>query len=231
MSNININEFKKQYTDLIILQYSDKPKALGEISLYSQKGAELYNLIKDFLNAYDLDIATGEQLDVIGRIVGINRTLENGTPVIYFGYTGYQNTGGYYSNVPYLYYGGRRYTSSQLTDDDFRFVIRCKIAKNFARAYLSDGEFKQGMQSLYSFVFKNECVVRDHKDMTFSLIVSDNVTQEQIRIMSELDLFIRPMGVKLRAVIQIPSTGAFGYQHYPLTLGYNLAPYARYLSL
>lgn len=60
------------YSDLLILQYHDKPKAIATIQLFVQQFIA-DGLFDEILDSYDLDIAVGVQLDRIGNLVGCPR--------------------------------------------------------------------------------------------------------------------------------------------------------------
>ena len=68
----DITDLLKYYSDLLILQYHDKPKAIATIQLFV-KQIIADGLFMEILSSYDLDIAVGVQLDRIGKLVGCPR--------------------------------------------------------------------------------------------------------------------------------------------------------------
>lgn len=68
-----IELIRKRYTDLLIRQYYDKPKAKATIEMYVdlflQKGIPF-----DITKIFDIDQAVGKQLDLIGKLVGVDRS-------------------------------------------------------------------------------------------------------------------------------------------------------------
>lgn len=87
------------YKELLILQYNNKPMALATMDLLiKQSLADLLPL--SVLNAFDLDTATGVQLDLLGSYAGITRRYLLGS------------------------------TASFLNDDDFRSLIKLAIIVN-----------------------------------------------------------------------------------------------------
>lgn len=71
----NIEDY---YADLLIIQYRNKPNARATIKL----GVDLYladGLIFDLNNVLDIDTAVGQQLDLIGKILGVNRKINGFT--------------------------------------------------------------------------------------------------------------------------------------------------------
>jgi hypothetical protein len=60
--------------DLLITQYKDKPNLAGMLTAYLNQVQELEDVFFDILAIFtDIDSQVGEQLDLIGRIVGQDR--------------------------------------------------------------------------------------------------------------------------------------------------------------
>jgi len=105
-----------------------------QILLYGQ--IELENVFKDLLQLRDIDSATGEQLDVIGRIVGQDRVLLNADLYTFFGFVGAPKAGSFsdYGNnllgSNFLDYGKPTGGNIELDDETYRLFIKAKIYKN-----------------------------------------------------------------------------------------------------
>lgn len=69
-----MTELQTQYADALIIQYRDKHKARATAELQSSiyNGDELMLKLKEIL---DVDIAIGDQLDLVGKLVGIRREV------------------------------------------------------------------------------------------------------------------------------------------------------------
>ena len=87
------------YANLLILQYREKPKAYATIEALVAL-AIMNQLPVDVLNGFDFDTAEGDQLDVIGKYVGVSRT-----GLIFSGFT-------------------------TLSDTDYRQVLKIQIVQN-----------------------------------------------------------------------------------------------------
>lgn len=74
-SSSQINELVKYYQNLLIIQYHEKAKAKADIAL-RVKNATGDFLLLDMWKYFDVDTAVGEQLDFIGKIVGVNRKVD-----------------------------------------------------------------------------------------------------------------------------------------------------------
>ena len=70
----------KYYTNLLIKQYNNKPKAKATIELLIKNSLLLYtNILSKFIESFDINTAIGKQLDIIGFIAGVNRTYNDET--------------------------------------------------------------------------------------------------------------------------------------------------------
>lgn len=99
------------YRRLLTSQYKTRPKLTAWLKVLLEHGLEYYSTLEEFLNAWDLDDAVGAQLDVIGRIVGVDRLLT------------FNPADG----------------SDPLMDDDtYRIVIKAKIIKNYWKGTLPE---------------------------------------------------------------------------------------------
>lgn len=98
-------EIVDYYVNLLIMQYRDKPTARGFIKALAEMSI-LDMLAVKVMNAYDIDSASGVQLDVLGKYAGVSRV----------GYT-----------------FDRQVT---LNDQDFLTLIKLKIIMNNSEATL-----------------------------------------------------------------------------------------------
>ena len=100
-----IDDIKKIYQDILIVQYRDKPNALNTIATIVDTFVSLSKIlsIQDLLN---IDTQTGAQLDIIGKIVGCKTrycTVDN--------------------------------VSVRLNDPEFRIAIKIKILQKSLSVY------------------------------------------------------------------------------------------------
>ena len=67
----------KYYINLLIKQYHNKSKAKGTIETLTESECLSYNNIISKLNSsFNIETATGKQLDLIGKIIGRSRIFE-----------------------------------------------------------------------------------------------------------------------------------------------------------
>ena len=75
------------YTDNIISQHKDKPNFIAWLSAALNINQDVKNVNDDVYAALDLETAEGINLDILGAIVGVNRTLtfqplDNSSPIL-----------------------------------------------------------------------------------------------------------------------------------------------------
>ena len=66
----------KDYALLITSEHSDQPRFGALVSLLANSISQVTDVVGSFPAIYDLDVAVGVQLDVVGRWVGVSRDQE-----------------------------------------------------------------------------------------------------------------------------------------------------------
>lgn len=219
--------FESEYRDLIIKQYWDKPKARAEIELQAATWSITFQWLQSFETEFDIDLATGERLDILGRIVGINRIVPFVLDKIAFGFDENPNargfddkfTGPLVGAAPFLDKFEQPYTTLQLNDNDYRFFMKAKIAKNAGSAYMvGDGEVS--IQDVINTTFDGRAYVVDRQDMSLALYVSPVFDLERLRAIQRLDLLPKPQGVRYDIIVQAAPGETFGFSDNPNALGF-----------
>jgi len=193
--------FTESYLNLLILQYSDLPKAEQTITALIAKYEEVYNVILQFEEAFDVDTAVGVQLDTIGKVVGLNRTVPDVIPKVYFGFADTPNTDTF-SKAPFFRTFDNTLTDTQLNDSDYRFFIKAKIAKNVVTAKMIDDD----------------------------LSIQDAIATRLLTFLSALNLIPRPQAVGIKYAIII-SSKTFGFNNNPNAVGFEQGKFARVITL
>lgn len=91
------------YTSLVTSQHINQPKFMAWLTANLNIVDSIYLVTKDMDNKFDLDLAVGNQLDILGQIIGRTRKLT------------FQPLDG---------------SSPTLNDSDYRFLLKAKIAQN-----------------------------------------------------------------------------------------------------
>lgn len=117
-TKVSSQDIKDYYANLLIIQYRNLPNARGTIeSLVGESYADGISL--DVLNAFDLETAVGQQLDILGKYIGLSRQVNIFLPN----------------------------QTTRLNDDDYRTLLKLKLITNNGRA--STGEIKKSLYELF----------------------------------------------------------------------------------
>jgi RNAse (barnase) inhibitor barstar len=218
--------FSEDYLKLLIIQYYDKPKARATIIAILEEFGMVEEFYNELSKAYDLDTAIGAQLDVLGRIVGMPRSIPFVVPKRYFGFADNPRAGLFADQYnpllpdtfPFRDSLSTNYTDYELDDNDYRFFIRLKIAKNHASAYLGGQKDRPSIQEAVMFAFQGMAYVIDGLDMSMTLYV-DRSFSDLLTYIFALDLLPRPQGVFYRYVFTY-AKNTFGFADNPNAKGF-----------
>lgn len=187
-----IANIENYYADLLIIQYRNKPNARATIKL----GVDLYladGLIFDLNNVLDIDTAVGQQLDLIGKILGVNRQVDGFTfNVDFFSFEKTPTAYGY-SDKNQLSQGyWKKYQNSigsaySMTDADYRTVLKFKALYNVRYGSWAC------MDLLYWRAFGNEITLVNNKDLTVSY--TTNSPSIGLQVAQYLGYIEPPLGI------------------------------------
>lgn len=160
--------------------------------------------------SYDIDTAVGAQLDVIGRIVVIDRGFESFVvfdPDTYFGGVG---DACQFGGIDSQFESVGEVLSQEVSDAIFRVLIRAKIAKNNNDATLD------GIASALSFITESSPIrVVDNENMTMSVSFGSELTDIERFVFNTFDVVPRPQGVRFLGYVEETAItqfgGAFGF--------------------
>ena len=170
------------YSDLLIYQYIKKPKAKATIDAIMGEYDKLADNAIDLLNQWDIDQARGFSLDIIGRRVGVSRTLPSAVSKGYFGYLNSIQGEPWGEGVWYRI-GESLGDTLVLNDSDYRFLIRAKILKNF-----QNGTMDYILNAL-RFLLTEDANIEDNLNMTATVylsIASLNILQRYMIDLSDM---------------------------------------------
>ena len=200
-------------SDLLIWQYRGKPKARQTVGLLLSETADVFKSVIELGNSLNINIATGYSLDLIGRHVGISRVLTTYIHKNYFGFDFDESALGFNAGEWYQY-GDSLKDSVVLNDDDYRFLIKAKILKNYQRADI--GNLVESIR----FLFGERANVIDNYDMTITGIIPfNNLSQFKVYVIKNMDILQRPVGVKYKFFQT--SSHPFGWYEDSTAFGFN----------
>ena len=204
--------FEGDYRDLIIKQYWDKPKARAEIELQAGTWGRAFDWLDSFIAEFDLDTATGERLDIIGRIVGQPRLILCALARVFFGFADNPSAGLFddktidvAGSAPLKSKWERAYTAYELNDNQYRIFIKAKVARNTTNPDLPS------ITAAVLTLFDGCGYAVDNKDMSLTLYVSPDFTEELLTAILQSDLLPKPGGVRHTIVIGAAPWAVFGF--------------------
>lgn len=181
-------------------QYADKPKTVQWLDIVPDMSLSLFQATDDVRTSYDIDSSVGEQLDVIGRIVVLDRGFES-----FIKYPGI-NWGGVNSQFGGLGIQFRDVVGGEgATDELFRILLRAKIAKNNSVSTIDDI-----LTALNFIVPNNRPRLIDNEDMTFSIVFDNEVDPIAKLALDTFDIVPRPQGVRFLGYIDGTATTQWG---------------------
>lgn len=159
----------------IYAQYRDKPKAVAWYNIVPTQAAQMTSVLNDIRNTLDIDSNEGAQLDVIGRILDVTREYRKKFQEI---------------TPPFIVDG-------EVDDEVYRLLLKSKILKNNSNATLDTI-----IDSIQFISDAENAKVLDHRDMSFSIIFKNPLTEKERYILTTFDIVPRPQGVRFRGFIE-----------------------------
>ncbi len=169
--------------DRIYAQYRDKPKAVAWYNIVPTQAAQIETVLNDIRFSYDIDTNEGEQLNVIGRVVDISRQYRNKFEQF---------------TPPFIVDGA-------VDDEVYRLLIKSKILKNN-----SDATLDTIVDSIQFISDATNARVLDHRDMSFSLIFQNELTDKERYILNVFDIVPHPQGVRFRGFVEEGNVAQYG---------------------
>jgi hypothetical protein len=176
-----------KYAGLLIIQYRYLPKASATMRLIANQNV-CDGLPFTEQNCFDLDTASGEQLTVLGKIIGVPRDVSGlDLAHTFFAFVRYNDTSagigfGRYKTSPYpsdLWYRYNNYAIYTTSDFELRSLIRLKIISN--NTYMS----LKNLVELITDVFGTDITVGESaKSLDASLYTFFNFTRYSPIIMN-----------------------------------------------
>lgn len=224
-------KFIEQYLDLLITQYSDKPKAVEEMLTIIGSAEICFTFLDSFRKEFDLDTATGNRLDILGKIVGINRIVEEGYEKSFFGWiNGLALSPKTFAQAPLFdIFNSLPYTPTELSDAQMRFFIKAKAIKNATAACLSHDE-KPDLQDAIQFLFNGNAIMLDNYNMSMSIYISDIIPTRDILLLLRQNLLPKPQGVQLILKKYEPGN-TFGFASNPLAKTFGEGKFAQLIFI
>lgn len=181
----------QDYLNLITSSWRQKPKFTSMVSTDVSVPVQVQQLLASMIPIFDMDNPpVGDQLDIIGKWVGISRQVKVPISGVYFSWDADPTLGWDYgtwqpSNKPV--------TITSLPDDAYLTLVRAKITANYW-----DGT-TNGAYAIWSTVFpKFTILLQDYENMTYALaIIGGIVDSLTLALLTGGYLPLRPEGVRV----------------------------------
>lgn len=179
------------YLQLVTSAYQGKPNFMGVITAGVSVPVQVQNLLAAMIPLFDLDVAAGQQLDVIGIWVGVSRNVAIPISGVYFSWDSADYTLGWEygswqpSNLPT--------DVTALPDDAYRTLIRAKIAANHW-----DGT-TDGAYAIWEAIFPTTTIlIQDHQNMSYDLaIIGGIIDSLTLALITGGYIPLKPEGVRV----------------------------------
>jgi len=206
-----------QAKGLLIQQYKESPNLNGLIEAHTVQLDEIDVTTEDLLTKRSLDTAEGANLDVIGRIVVLDRPFTDPDPEDVFTFENPGDIGGGYTDTELTQQGGYwigldPIDNQKYNDTLYRLILRAKIIFNTTKGTLLD------MYNYAQFVFGVEAVVLERVGAIDVNIARPIGKQERAIVNATFPL---PAGVRLGTISYSAEEGAFGFAGNSLNGGFG----------
>lgn len=184
---------REEFLNLIPAANRDKPKFIATVDINIAVPVRVQQLLESMIPLFDVDLAVGQQLDVIGQWAGISRIVNVPIPGVYFEWDGAAENGWDFGTWQP---DGNPTEVTILPDDTYRLLVKAKIAAN-----RWDGTTDQAY-AIWEQVFTTLTIlIQDKQDMTYKLgfygAPLDSLT---LQLVIQGYIPLKPEGVRLAGV-------------------------------
>lgn len=197
----------QQAKDLLIQQYREAPDFNAFLEAFTARLQEVEVADDDLLNKRGIDNAVGENLNVIGRIVVLDRPFTDPNPEEIFTFDNPSEIGGPFTDVAGTQIGGYwigldPIENQKFSDAQYRFILRAKIIYNTSDATIPD------MHKYIGFVFDAETSIINRIGAIEISVTRPIGRQERIILDRTFPL---PAGVRLAYISYSSEDNPFGF--------------------
>ena len=214
------------YLQLITSEHRDKANFSAMVELDTSFAVRVQNLLITMIPIFDVDVAVGSQLDVIGQWVGISRNISIPISGIYFSWDSTSDVGWEYGTWKDPLAPS---SITSLPDDAYRTLIRAKIAAN-----KWDGT-TEGAYTVWESVFPQyNILIQDNQNMSYDLIIVGAIVDSlTLALLVEGYLPLKPEGVHIDSYFVPADTNpAFGWDlDSPLITGWDTGSWMKEIAV
>lgn len=216
----------QEYLDLITSEHKGRPKFSAMISTDVSAPVQVQDLLSAMIPLFDIDVAEGQQLDVLGKWIGLSRNIAIPIPGVYFQWDGVDPFVGWEFGI--WQPENQPSEISVLPDDVYRTFLKAKIAANQWDGSLED------MYAVWDEVFTDITIfIVDNQDMSYDIGFSGRpVDSLTLALIQQGYLPLKPEGVRVNIIYSPVDDGpifAWDIQNDTLA-GWDDGSWARELS-
>ncbi|MGE0972350.1 DUF2612 domain-containing protein [Klebsiella sp. WOUb02] len=184
-----------KYTDLITNYHAGKPKFFAHVDLSTRPLIDVSAATAGLIAAFDVDTAVGDQLDILGRWIGVDRTVAAPISGVFLEWD--KERVGWDQGVwlgPYQSTDALTY----LSDDVYRVVLKARIGINNWNG--QNGTLPDILETALAGTGIKMIIV-DNQDMSISVLI---VIDDEY-LMPEIDRLIFDSGMNRGPFVALPA--------------------------
>lgn len=191
-----------EYLSLITSAHSDKPRFEATVAVGVSPFARIQEVLNSLIVEFDIDTATGVQLDVVGEWVGRSRRVDTPLVGVYFAWDDLASSGwdsGVWKDI-YDPESGL----VDLPDDAYRLLLKSKVAANNW-----DGTIQQAYE-VWTSAFGTDTflLIQDNQDMSMVVgIAGQSLSIVEQALLTNGYIPLKPEGVRIDYYAVAPAAG------------------------
>lgn len=180
----------EDYLTLVTSQHADKPNFIGMLTMALQPLVDSQNVLDAMVPAFDFSTASGDQLDTVGKWIGLSRTLSVPITDVYFSF---DIAGVGFDSGIWFVAGDPAEGIAILDDTTYRQMLLAKIAANTWDGSLGDANAK------LLAAFPDAAIkLQDNFDMTETFILSGTPPSKLFSLLvGQKYIELKPAGVNV----------------------------------
>lgn len=188
--------------DRIYWQYRNKPKAVSWYNITSDIAGEFADCYDAICTSYNIDTAGTAELDVIGRIVVLDRGFMS---TILFDTDNWGSSTSQFGGSGVQFKSLSGMLDDNISNDLYRILLKAKIVKNNGDASVDN--IIEALSYVLSF---DKITINDNEDMSFDVTIYSTLLSVQRFALNTFDVIPKPQGVRFNGFIEQPSVTFWG---------------------
>ena len=193
------------YLGLITSAFQEQPNYRAVLTANLSVPVQVQDLLQAMIPLFDVDVAVGNQLDIIGQWVGVSRNVSIPTDNVYFSWDGDFSVGWDFGSWEPP---SQPSTIVSLPDDAYRTLVKAKIAANHW-----DGT-TDGAYEVWDGIFTDITIlIIDNQDMTYDLaLVGGIIDSLTLALLTNGYIPLKPEGVQITEyLVAVDDNPAFAW--------------------